>query len=351
LALLILALTTLVGCSADQPKVEAKAPPNGVLIKGAGATLPAPLYKQWFATYQSEHPEDVVSYDAVGSGEGIRRFIGKSTNEEEKVDFGASDAAMRDDEMAQVPGGALLVPATASAVVLAYNLPDFEGDLRLSRKAYAGIFLGEIRTWNDRQITAANPGKKLPQLTLTTVVRQDGSGTTFAFTKHLDAISERWRSRFGPAILVNWPGSAMRASGNEGVAGRIRQSVGSIGYVSYEFARKLDLKVAFLENKDGQFVKPTGRSCAVALASAELAENLRFYVPDPAGPEAYPIVTPSWILVYRNYRGAAKAHAIRELFRWCLTKGQESAAQSGYVPLPPAIVARSTYALDAIEPR
>jgi phosphate transport system substrate-binding protein len=285
----------------------------------------------------------------VGSGEGIRRFLGKNVKPEELVDFGASDAAMRDEEIAQSPKGVLLLPMTAGAVVLAYNLPDFEGDLRLSRKALVGIFLGEIKNWNDRQIAEANPGRKLPKLTIATVVRQDGSGTTYAFTKHLDAISDRWRSEYGPATLVNWPGNAMRASGNEGVSGRINQSIGSIGYVSYEFARKLKLKIAALENRSGHFVMPTGQSSEAALASAELPDNLRVFVPDPPGTEAYPIVTFSWILLYRTYDDAKKATAVRELFRWCLSDGQNYASQLGYVKLPASITARSLTALDSMK--
>jgi|SRR5579863_783863 len=339
----------LTGCSSPDQIAEAKAPAGGVLVRGAGATLPSPLYKQWFAAYQSGHPDTVVTYDSVGSGEGIRRFLGKNVKEEDLVDFGASDAAMRDEEIAQSSNGVLLLPMTASAVVLAYNLPDFEGELRLSRKAYAGIFLGEIKNWNDRQIAAANPGKKLPKLTIATVVRQDGSGTTYAFTKHLDAISDRWRSQYGPATLVNWPGNAMRASGNEGVAGRINQSIGSIGYVSYEFARKLNLRIAALENRSGHFVTPTGQRSEAAVASAELPDNLRLFIPDPTGSEAYPIVTFSWILLYSSYEDAKKAKAVHELFRWCLSDGQNYASQLGYVKLPPSITQRALTALDSLK--
>jgi phosphate transport system substrate-binding protein len=339
----------LTGCSSPDQIAEATAPAGSVLLRGAGATLPSPLYKEWFTAYQSGHPDTVVTYDGVGSGEGIRRFLGKNVKPEELVDFGASDAAMRDEEIAQSPKGVLLLPMTAGAVVLAYNLPDFEGDLRLSRKALAGIFLGEIKNWNDRQIAEANPAKKLPKLTIATVVRQDGSGTTYAFTKHLDAISDPWRSRYGPATLVNWPGNAMRASGNEGVAGRINQSIGSIGYVSYEFARKLKLKIAALENRSGHFVIPTGQNSEAALASADLPENLRLFMPDPPGPEAYPIVTFSWILLYPSYEDAKKAKAVRDLFRWCLSDGQNYASQLGYVKLPPSITARSLTALDGMK--
>jgi len=334
------------GCSSPDQVAEAKAPAGGVLLKGAGATLPSPLYKEWFAAYQSGHPDTAVAYDSVGSGEGIRRFLGKNVKPEELVDFGASDAAMRDEEIAQSPKGVLLLPMTAGAVVLAYNLPDFDGELRLSRKAYTGIFLGEIKNWSDRQIAQDNPGRKLPKLTMATVVRQDGSGTTYAFTKHLDAISDRWRSRYGAATLVDWPGNAMRAPGNEGVAARINQSVGSIGYVSYEFARKLKLKFATLENRSGHFVTLTGQSSEAALASAELPNNLRLFMPDPPAADAYPMVTFSWILLYTNYADAKKAKAIRELFRWCLSDGQNSASQLGYVKLPPNITARALTALE-----
>ncbi len=353
--LLVLAAAVLIagftGCSTPgRANAELRIPPGGVLVKGAGATLPSPLYKRWFAAYQSRHAKIAITYDSVGSGEGIRRFVGQNVQEEERVDFGASDAAMKDDEIAQVSKGVLLLPVTAGAVVLAYNLPDFEGDLRLSRNAYAGIFLGEIKNWNDRLIAEANPGKKLPKLTIATVVRQDGSGTTYAFTKHLDAISDPWRSRYGPATLVNWPGNAMRATGNEGVAGRIQESIGSIGYVSYEFARKLGLKVAILENRERRFVKPTEQSCEAALSTAEPPENLRFFMPDPSGPDAYPIVTFSWILLYSRYEDAEKAKAVRDLFQWCLVDGQPYASQLGYIRLPEKVRAKALVALNTVAP-
>jgi phosphate transport system substrate-binding protein len=345
----------LYGCSAGAvPSNESGAgpkpvvPEGGVLLQGAGATFPSVLYEKWFRLYQADHPEKVITYDAVGSGEGLRRFIGRNVKDEERVDFGASDAAMGDDEIALVPAGALLVPLTAGSVALAYNVPDLSSRLKLSRQAYTGIFLGQIKNWSDARIARTNPGVKLPNLTITTVVRQDGSGTTFAFTKHLDAIGDSWRSLYGPATLMNWPGNSMRATGNEGVAGRIKQSVGSVGYVSYEFARKASLEVALLENRAGNFVGPTETSAASALAGAELPENLRLFVPDPSGPDAYPIVTLTWILLYRNYANPRKALELRDLFRWCLTDGQQYAAALGYIPLPPNIVRRSLEALDSV---
>jgi phosphate transport system substrate-binding protein len=351
LALSLVALELLSGCKAKDDSAQAKpvVPPGGVLLRGAGATFPSVLYLRWFAAYQKQHPETVITYDAVGSGEGVRRFVGVGVDEADQIDFGASDAAMRDEDIVRTPSGALLVPMTAGSVALAYHLPGFDGDLKLSRKAYAGIFLGTIKNWNDPLIQKSNPGAKLPNITITTVVRADSSGTTFALTKHLDAISDQWRDQFGPATLVNWPGNAMRAKGNEGVAARIKQSEGSIGYVGYEFARKAELRVALLENKEGKFVPPLAVNSIAALSTAELPENLRAYVPDPAGADSYPIVTMTWILLHRNYAEAAKARALHDLFAFTLSDAsQKNALDLGYVPLPPGVAAKSLAALDSL---
>jgi phosphate transport system substrate-binding protein len=323
-------------------------PPGAVSIRGAGATFPSVLYDEWFRRYQDAHPAAAIAYDAVGSGEGIRRFIGRGVKDDDRVDFGASDAAMRDDEIGMVPQGAVLVPVTAGSVVLAYELPDVPAGLKLSREAYVGIFMGAVKNWNDPRIARVNPGVKLPNLTITTVVRQDSSGTTFAFTKHLDAVSNAWRANFGPSTLVNWPGNSMRAVGNEGVAARIKQSEGAVGYLSYEFARRIGLKIALLENHAGTFVGPTEGASSAALVEAELPANMRVYVPDPSGRDAYPLVTLTWVLLYRTYTDARKAEELHDLFRWCLTDGQQLAAGLGYVPLPPAIVQRSLAALEDV---
>ncbi len=355
LALVLPALVLLAGCHASKDETvltKPSVPPGGVLLRGAGATFPSVLYLRWFADYQKQHPDTVITYQAVGSGEGVRRFIGSGVDSDDQIDFGASDAAMRDDDIARTASGALLIPMTAGSVALAYDLPGFQGDLKLSRKAYTGIFLGQIKNWNDPLIQKTNPGVLLPKLSITTVVRADGSGTTFAFTKHLDAISEQWRSQFGPATLVNWPGNAMRAKGNEGVAATIKQSIGSIGYVGFEFARKAGLTVALLENKDGKFVPPLPANCNAALATAELPENLRAYVPDPAGDASYPIVTLTWVLLHRNYADAAKAKALRDLFSWSLNdQAQRMAIDLGYVPLPQSVAKKSLAALEVLATR
>ena len=348
---------TLAACTSKSspPTVEAataepeqQVPAGSLLIKGAGSTFDSIVFKRWFAAYHSSHPDTYIKYSAVGSGEGIRRFIGLNTDAAEKIDFGASDAAMTDAQIAQAGNDVVMVPATAGCVVLAYNLPGFNGELKLSRNAYAGIFLGQIKKWNDPAIAAANPGVKLPNLTITTAVRQDSSGTTYAFTRNLDAISDAWRGQFGYATLINWPGNAMRAKGNEGVAGLIENSAGSIGYVGYEFARRLALDYATLENKDGRYVKASEQSCSAALASAQMPDNLRLFVPDPTGADSYPIATFSWVLLRKSYTDPKTADALKDLFRWSVQDGQRYATELGYVPLPPSVAEKALAAVNSI---
>ena len=308
-------------------------PAAAVDVRGAGATFPAPLYEAWIDGFADRRADVTVTYDAVGSGEGVRRFVAG------EVDFGASDAAMTDAEIAEVEGNVRMIPATAGMVALAYNLPDLRAPLKLSREVLAGIFLGEITHWQDARIAALNPGVELPSLTVARVVRRDASGTTFAFTNHLSAISDAWAEQFGAAQLIDWPGLAMTAVGNEGVAGRINVSWGGIGYVEQGFAERLGLPVAQLENAAGNVVAPspdTGRA-ALATAVEDMPANLRQFMPDPPGANAYPIVTYSWLLLRREYDDAAVGGAVRDFVRFGLTEGQASAAELGYIPLPASV--------------
>ncbi|MGO9022396.1 MAG: phosphate ABC transporter substrate-binding protein PstS [Syntrophobacteraceae bacterium] len=348
LAALVVALAGLSPSTRGQTTL--KAPPGAILIKGAGATFPSLLYERWFQQYNKLHPQVVVDYEPVGSGLGVERFIGVGFEEEKLVDFGASDAAMSDAEIAKVQRGVRLIPMTAGGIALAYNLPELKGQLRLSRAAYTGIFLGRIKNWNDPIIRECNPGLQLPKLTIAAVVRSDSSGTTFAFTKHLDAVSPEWRQRYGAQNVVDWPGGPMRAKGNEGVATLIKRSIGSIGYVELGFAQKLHLEAAALENKAGNYIVPSFESAMTAMAEAELPENLRVFLPDPEGAQSYPIVTLTWILIYRDYSDSKKAEVIRELFRWCLHEGQHFSGDLGYIPLPSKIVEKAAAALATISP-
>jgi phosphate transport system substrate-binding protein len=317
---------------------------GAIQIHGAGATFPAPLYKKWMEEYQKRNPKAVLSYDAVGSGEGVKRFVAGT------VDFGASDAAMSDEQMTQVGRGVQLIPATAGILVLAYNLDGIGGDLKLKRDVYVDIFLGKIKKWNDPRIQATNPHLHLPSDDIAVVTRQDGSGTTYAFTTHLSAISEEWRDRGpGTGTLITWPGNVMRASGSEGVAGRIKISRGAIGYVEYGFAERTGLAMAWLENKEGQFIQPSGGSGLLTLMNIPLPDNLRVFVPDPEGKDSYPIVTYSWLLLYKKYDDPQKVSALKQYLKWDLTVGQEFSESLGYIRLPPQVVARANDVLDKIQ--
>jgi ABC-type phosphate transport system substrate-binding protein len=200
-----------------------------LLIQGAGASFPAPIYSKWFKAYTKEHPEVQVDYQSVGSGAGVKAVIDKT------VDFGASDAAMTPEEMAKVDSGVQLLPMTAGSIVLAYNIPGVE-NLKLTRDAYVGIFLGKVKKWNDKAIADANPGAKLPDRDINVVVRSDGSGTTYVFTKHLSAMSDEFSKTVGVNKQPNWP-VGTKAKGNEGVAAAIKTTPGSIGYLEYGYVK------------------------------------------------------------------------------------------------------------------
>jgi phosphate transport system substrate-binding protein len=315
-------------------------------IVGAGATFPAPLYQRWIKEFRKKQADFTLYYDAVGSGDGTKRFMAEQT------DFGASDAAMTDEQMAQVKSGVQLIPATAGIIVLAYHLPDVPGELRLSREIYTDIFLGKIRYWDDERIQQLNPHLKLPKLNIVTVTRSDSSGTTWAFTNHLNTISSKW-SRQGPGVgkKVDWPGNSMASRYNEGIATRIKLSWGSIGYVEYGIAKRAGLALATLENKAGQYVKPNDNSGTTTLAntSTEMPPNLRMFLPDPDGDNSYPIVTYTWLLLYKTYSNQNKARQVKQFVNWGLTEGQKYAAEYGYAPLPEPVATTALKALAAVK--
>jgi phosphate transport system substrate-binding protein len=280
----------------------------------------------------------------VGSGEGTKRFIA------ETVDFGASDAAMSDAEIARVARGVQLIPTTAGSIALAYNLEGLGGEVRLSRDVYVDIFLGEITRWDDQRIKRANPHLTMPKLDISVVARLDGSGTTYAFTKHLSEISEEWANR-GPGTgkLIDWPGSAMLANGNAGVSGLIKRTPGAIGYVEYGIASRAGLALAHLQNRDGNFVPPTGASGMATLLNAELPDNLRAFFPDPRGKESYPIVTYTWYLLYKTYDDIQVRDELKAFVHWCLTDGQQFNEDLGYIQLPDEIAKQALEALDGVQ--
>jgi len=310
-------------------------------LSGTGATFPAPIYQRWSVEYNKQVPSIQVNYQSVGSGAGVKNFL------QGVVDFGASDAAMTDEEMTKSPCGAVLIPATAGSVVLAYNLPEVK-NLRLSREAMAGIYLGKITKWNDPAIVAANPDTPLPATPINVAYRSDGSGTTFVFTQHLAAISPEFDEQVGFDKSVTFP-VGIGGKGNEGVTALIKQTPGTIGYIEFGYAEQNGLSCAALENKSGQFVAPTPESGAAALASVEMPENLRVWPVDPAAPEAYPITSFTWLLLYKKYDDAAKLKALKDFITYGLTEGQSLATGLGYIPLPESVVAKANAALGTIE--
>ena len=311
-----------------------------VKLNGIGATFPAPLYLKWFKAYNAAHPNVEVDYQAVGSSKGVNAVIDKT------VTFGASDRAMEDDEMKKVDAGVTLLPMTAGSIVLAYNLPEVP-NLQLSRAAYAGIFLGKITKWNDPAIAASNKDAKLPDSPINVVVRSDGSGTTFVFTKHLSAISPEFAKSPGTNQQPNWP-VGTKSPGNPGVAASIKQTPGSIGYLEYGFAVNTGLAMAKLENKAGKFIEPTIASGQAALAAVRLPENRIAWLPDPDGDSSYPIDTFTWIICYKKYDSADKVKALKDVLMYGLTDGQKDSEKMGYIPLPPSVVDMDKAALDSI---
>jgi phosphate transport system substrate-binding protein len=313
---------------------------NAIKIQGAGASFPAPLYLKWFKTFSGAHQNVQVDYQSIGSGGGVKSFMDKT------VDFAASDAAMKPEDMAQVEGGVQLVPMTAGSVVLAYNVKDVSS-LRLSREAYAGIFLGKVAKWNDPVITKENPGVKLPAEPINLVVRADSSGTTFVFSKHLSAISPEFDKSVGVNNMPNWP-AGTRSKGNEGVTASLMTTPGSIGYVEYGYAHSQNLHMAALENKAGNYVVPTMESAKAALASAQLPADLIVWVSDPEGKDAYPIVTFTWMILHKKYDNKEKLNALKSLIAYGLTDGQKDSEALGYVPLPDEVVTKAQAAVAAL---
>jgi phosphate transport system substrate-binding protein len=331
------------GAAAEAASAKPAAATGPITLQGSGASFPAPLYSRWFREFSDKNSDIRVNYQSTGSGAGIKAFIAN------QVDFGASDAAMTDEEIAQAQGNVVLLPVTAGHVVIAYNLEGV-AELKLPREVYAGIFLGDVKKWNDPKIVAANPGVKLPNLDVTPVNRSDGSGTTFVFTQHLSAISEKWKAGPGTGKSVSFPAkNAVGGAKNDGVAALIQRTPGAVGYIEYVFAATSKQPMAQLQNKAGKFVAPTLQTASAALAKVEMPADLRAWVTDPEGDDSYPIATYTWILAKKKYDDKAKAAAMKKLLSWCLSDGQKLAENLHYIALPSDVTSKVVKALDTIE--
>jgi len=297
-----------------------------MLINGAGATFPYPLYSKWFDQYAKVDPSVRFNYQSIGSGGGQQQILA------ETVDFGASDGPMSDENLAKAPRKLLHLPTVAGAVVITYNLPG-SPKLKFDGSTVADIFLGKITKWNDARIAVLNGSVKLPSTDLIVVHRSDGSGTTYIFTDYLSNISKPWEHRVGCNTSVRWP-TGLGAKGNEGVAGQIKQLPGTIGYVELAYAHQNELPVADLKNAAGNFVSPSIQSVSEALASAKVPDDFRFSMVNPAGPEAYPISGATWLLVYQQLKDPEKGKKLVEFLKWAMTEGESMATSLDYAPLP-----------------
>jgi phosphate transport system substrate-binding protein len=335
--LVIAAVTSCGGGQDSSQGAAGVAAATSVKLQGAGASFPAPLYTKWFKGYTAAHPSVQVDYQSVGSGSGVKSVV------DHTVDFGASDAAMKPEDMAKVNGGVQLFPMTAGSIVLAYNLAGVE-NLKLSRAAYTGIFLGKIKRWNDPALAGANAGGKLPDAPINVVVRADSSGTSFVMSQHLSAISDEFSKDIGANTMPNWP-TGTKSKGNEGVTASILGTPGSIGYIEYGYAKSQNMHMATLENKSGQYIDATTASGQAALASATLPDDMIAWAKDPEVADAYPIVTYTWLICYRQYPDKNKMTAMQDLVRFGLTDGQKDAEALGYIPLPPTVAAKAMSAI------
>ena len=312
-----------------------------MMINGAGATFPYPIYSKWFDEYAKVDPSVRFNYQSIGSGGGQKQILAQT------VDFGASDGPMSDDNLTKAPGKILHVPTVAGAVVVAYNL---EGNpmLKLDGETSAAIFLGKIKQWNDPKLASLNPGVKLPDKEIVVAHRSDGSGTTFIFTDYLSKVSPEWKTKVGNNTSVNWP-TGIGGKGNEGVAGQVRQTPGALGYVELIYAIQNKMPYADLKNAAGEFVKPALESVTAALATADVPDDFRFSMTNAPGKDAYPIAGATWLLVYRDQKEAAKGKKLVEFLKWALTKGEAMANALDYAALPPALQQRVMKRIDEIK--
>lgn len=318
---------------------------SGVALTGAGATFPYPIYSKWFNDYATTTGVK-INYQSIGSGGGIRQLS------EGTVDFGATDSPMKDEEMGGARGGPILhIPTVLGAVVATYNVPGVSQPLKLTGEVLADIFLGRIRRWNDARLAALNPDATLPNQEILVVHRSDGSGTTFIFTDYLSAVSPAWKSGPGTGKEVQWP-AGLGAKGNEGVAGQVKQTPGSIGYVELAYAKQNRLPFASMRNMAGEYVLPTIESVTAAAAGVaqRLPENTdyRISIVNAPGKGAYPISSFTWIILYQNQPDADKGKKLVDFLRWALREGEASAATLDYAPLPAEMVARLEKRLDTV---
>jgi len=315
-------------------------------LNAAGATFPYPIYSKWFNEYHQQHPDIEINYQSIGSGGGIAQVTAGT------VDFGASDGPMKDEQIAafkQQRGTSVLhFPTVLGAVVPAYNIPGFKGELKFTPEVLAGIYLGKITSWNDPAIAKANPGTSLPNASIVVVHRSDGSGTTYIWTDYLSKVSSDWNNQVGKGTSVKWP-VGMGAKGNEGVAGMIRQMDGAFGYVELIYALQNKITFGSVQNAAGNFVKASLDSTTAAASSVKtMPADFRVSITNAPGKDAYPIASFTWLLVPADWKDKSKQKIVVDFLNWMLDQGQTMSAQLDYAPLPDSVKEKERAAVKAI---
>jgi phosphate transport system substrate-binding protein len=313
-------------------------------INGAGATFPSPIYSKWFDEYNKMFPNVQINYQPVGSGAGIRQISNQT------VFFGATDGPMTNDQLLAAPGKILHFPTVLGAVVPVYKIPNVNAALKFSGQVLADIFLGKITKWNDPAIVKLNTGIALPNTDITVVHRSDGSGTTYIWADYLAKVSTEWKTKVGVGTSPNWP-AGVGGKGNEGVAGLVTQTPGSIGYVELIYALQNKISYGQVQNMDGEFVNASVESVtlAAAAAAAKMPPDFRVSITNAPGKGVYPISSFTWLLFYENPKDKTQAKTMLEFMKWALTDGQKFAAGLGYAPLPASVVQLEMAALAKIK--
>lgn len=316
-------------------------------LNGAGATFPYPIYSKWFSEYHKLHSDIEINYQSIGSGGGIRQIT------EGTVDFGASDMPMTDAQLGEAQGKlktrVLNLPSVLGADVPAYNIPGVKGEVKFTPEALAGIFLGRITKWNDKEITSANPGVNFPDRGIIVVHRSDGSGTTFIWTDYLSKVSSEWGTKVGRNTSVQWP-IGLGGKGNEGVAGEIRQLQGSIGYVELIYAVQNNITYGSVRNSSGTFVKASLDSVTAAAASApKMPADFRVSITNAPGKDAYPISSFTWLLIPQQSKDASRGKILADFLSWMVADGQKMTNALSYAPLPESLVQKEKAAIKTIK--
>jgi phosphate transport system substrate-binding protein len=304
-------------------------------ITGAGATFPNPIYSKWFSEYSASHPGVQINYQSVGSGAGIRQVSSLT------VDFGATDGPMTDQQIAESKVKLLHIPTVLGAVVPVYSVPGVASDLKFSGDVIADIYLGKITKWDDPRIKKDNPGVNLPDHQILPVYRSDGSGTTYIFTDYLSKVNPEFASKIGKGTSVRWP-LGIGQKGNEGIAGMVRNSPYSFGYVELIYAVQNHMSYGEVKNAAGKFVKATteGVTAAAAAAAKNMPADYRVSITNAAGPDSYPISSFTWLLIPVQSADPAKGKVLHDFLEWMLDHGESEAAGLTYAPLPAPVIAR-----------